>query len=354
MALIGAGSPFEDPGSVYVVQRVDSEWKCRTELTSDIERVALFGWSVSVSGEYAFIGSPRLVTGVVFVFQLIDDRWVRVSELVPPDAKGGDDFGWSVFAEPERIIIGAWQHEGNAECSGMLEREAKVSAKTSMREDRFGFAVAIHGNVAVIGAPYGDVDGYADAGCIYVFQRAGRDWIEEARLTAPQVTAGELFGHSVGVSGKTIVVGAPGTRHHAADDNPTGAAYIFRCVEGAWTESMLVSETSACLDRFGASVAIDGDVVLVGMSSLRNQGRVSVFERRDSKRQDDNDEKWIHTDTLAVPGAPVRQRFGSSVSLSGKRAIVGTLASRTNGGAYLFERQGQEWVLERALGPEVR
>lgn len=125
--------------------------------------------------------------------------------------------------------------------------------------DAFGQALAVSGDVAVVGAP--DMDG--GRGAAFVFTRAAGVWTEAARLQASDRSADDNFGAAVAIDGDRIVVGAPevGLTAH-------GAAYVYEYDGAAWPEVAILEGSSALPDpgawRFGASVAVSGDVIAVG------------------------------------------------------------------------------------------
>ena len=97
----------------------------------------------------------------------------------------------------------------------------KLTASDPTASNRFGYAVSIDGNRAVVGKPYDDdvcpEDPWCNSGSAYVFRRDDNGtpgyspddvWIEEAKLNASDAAAGEKFGISVSISGNRIVVGA--------------------------------------------------------------------------------------------------------------------------------------------------
>src|SRR5207253_352784 len=88
------------------------------------------------------------------------------------------------------------------------------------------------------------------------------------------VRDGYHFGCSVGVSGDTVVVGAFGEDSAATGVNgaqadqtapEAGAAYIFARSGGVWSqEAYLKASNAEPGDRFGQSVGVLGDTVVVG------------------------------------------------------------------------------------------
>src|SRR5262245_40901162 len=98
-----------------------------------------------------------------------------------------------------------------------LAQQAKLTAGDAAVSDIFGNSVSIDGDTAVVGAPNDDTDAGADAGSAYVFVRSGSSWVQQAKLTGSLSPAGGAFGAAVGISGDTIVVGAPFAANESAD-----------------------------------------------------------------------------------------------------------------------------------------
>jgi hypothetical protein len=110
-----------------------------------------------------------------------------------------------------------------------------LAGSTTDAGDRFGSAVALSGDTLLVGAPYA---GLNERGEAYVFSRSNGAWIEQARLLAPPAIALDFdhFGASVAIEGDLAVVGAPEARA-----NDSGAAFVYRRVGTTWAfESTLV------------------------------------------------------------------------------------------------------------------
>ena len=133
----------------------------------------------------------------------------------------------------------------------------------------FGNSVAVVGKVAVVGAPEVDDGTIEKSGAVFVFTRdpSTETWTQAADLRANDAAQDDLFGHSVGFDGETIVIGAPG------DDSAKGAAYVFiwddkgtpDLSDDAWSQTAKLTASDAAIsDLFGRSVAIDGDTIVVG------------------------------------------------------------------------------------------
>ena len=227
-----------------------------------------------------------------------------------------------------------------------------------MAGDFFGRCVSISGNRVVVGA---ENEGAGNAGSVYVFTRSGTDWSFEANL----IGANEGFGQCVAISGNTIVVGAPSNTIASLD---TGAIHVFffdGTNWGAQASPLLVSGVAAG-DHFGSSVAIDGDLIVVGARfadvnvSLPDAGRVHAFERLPMATT------WTEqtgSPIVAMNGASADagafDEFGHSVALHGTTLVVGApredeAFGNDAGSAYVYERVGTDWVAGPKIVPSSR
>ncbi len=138
--------------------------------------------------------------------------------------------------------------------------EQKLIAADGAAGDFLGLSVAVDGDTAVVGAPFEN----AGAGSVYVFTRLGDGWSETAKLTATDGAPGDSLGGPVAIEGDTIVAGAPGDDVGANVNQ--GSVYTFaRTGAPARNQTAKLTATDgAAGDRFGRSVAIDGDTIVAG------------------------------------------------------------------------------------------
>jgi LPXTG-site transpeptidase (sortase) family protein len=239
---------------------------------------------------------------------------------------------------------------------GAIQLASLASAQAEPLAE-LGWAVAISGNTAVVGARNEDFDrstgALTNAGAAYVFVRSGSSWFQEAKLVPRDPNTGDTFGVSVAIDGNTIVVGATGSDPDDLTD--AGAAYVFLREGINWTQkAKLVPLDPAAEDNFGSSVAIDGDTILVGADNKDllinfDAGAVYVFVHRGNSW--DQKAKLVASD--ARPGA----YFGSAVALDGNTAVIGATEAnpaglRGPGAAYVFEGRGNSWQQEARLAAE--
>jgi uncharacterized Fe-S cluster protein YjdI len=190
--------------------------------------------------------------------------------------------------------------------------------------DQSGRSVAISGDTIVIGAhqdddacPSGE---FCNSGSAYVFVLSEQGWIQQAKLTADDAEALDVFGWDVDIDGDTVVVGA------RSKDNQTGAAYIFERDGEAWDQThKLLSTDPDELEQFGVAVAIDGDTIAVGArndgdlcaqgDAFCNTGSIYIFESEP--------ESWTFTQRITSHQQMIGDNFGAELALCNDRLAVG-------------------------------
>jgi hypothetical protein len=205
-------------------------------------------------------------------------------------------------------------------------QQAKLTASDGAEGDAFGISVAVAGQTVIVGADMDDDMGQ-DSGSAYVFVQDGSAWVEEAKLLAKDGQKGDQFGASVAISGNIAVVGAPGADLAGTD---LGAAYVFRYNGGNWNEGdKLIAGDGKEGDLFGASVSISADYVVVGAPGADGSGALYIFKFDGSR--------WILEGKVNPADAAPGQDFGGSVSISGDAILSGAMGDDDQAGAaYAF------------------
>lgn len=341
-------------GSAYVFVRTGGVWTEQAKLTaSDAAASDQFGISVAVSGDTAVIGAYSADhaggsnAGAAYVFVRTGGAWAQQAKLIALDGAENDFFGISVAVSSDTVVVGANGDDDAGASSGSVyvfvrsgvvwTQQAKLIASDAA-SDSFGLAVAVTGDTAVVGAPYRDFSvAVTDVGAAYVFVRTGSVWSQQARLyfTDPS-GVGDLFGISVAVSGETALVGAIGKNAGATD---SGAAYVFTRSGSAWTQQAKLSAFDAAQnDQFGISVAVSGDLALVGAhyddhAGGNGAGSAYTFVR--------NGGVWTQQAKLIATDTAAGDFFGNSVAASSDAVVLGAHADDHAGGtdagaAYIF------------------
>jgi hypothetical protein len=260
--------------------------------------VGYSGNTVIVGGSQVWT-APAGRTGAAYIFVRGDREWIVQQRLTPSS-------GWAV-------------------------------------DDLFGQAVAIEGDIAVVGAPGRDDSG-SQSGATFVFRRTGTVWAEVQRLIPSGAFANMRFGTDVAIDRGTIVVGAAGHDVYGTD---AGAAYVFVPSGTMWTEQqMITASDAAAYDYLGDAVAIQGDTAVVGARGDDDRGSASgsvyVFQRIGGF--------WTQTRKLTGSTTGVADEFGSALDLDGALMVVGAYGeydSRLSGAigtAYVFAIVDGSWT----------
>jgi len=341
----------EDAGALYPVT-IDPTVTQIVLTPSDGSSSVHFGQSLSISANTALVGAPSEGgdTGAAYVFVFSGGVWSQQAKLTASDGVSGDQFGSSVSVDGATAVIGASganSAQGEAyvfmQSGSTWTLQAKITASDGAAGDQFGVSIAVSGASAVVGAS-GSASGQ---GAAYVFAAAGSAWSQQAKLTAADAAAGDLFGASVSLSGTTAVAGAAGKFVG------TGAAYVFINSSTSWSQqAKLTAADGASGDLFGFSVSISGDTVLAGAPIKTCQfscgtaragglGGAYVFIRTGTS--------W--SQQAALVSSDGGGAFGYSVAVSGTTAIV--LENYNNsfltGAAFAFVRSGTNWPQQAKL-----
>lgn len=231
---------------------------------------------------------------------------------------------------------------------GIIETKLSDDLVNNMELDgSLGTSLGISGDTIVVGAPL--FDGWT--GAAHVYRASGADWNMVQELLQTGGAVGFSFGQDVAIDGDTLVVSAPGT--FDGGGVPTGAAVVFEFDGTAWIETtQLFADDGGLNDGFGTSVAISGDTIVVGVPA---RTAAYVFERDVG-----GPDNWGQRIKLGGPAAgPL---FGQDVALDGDTLVVATpgcLAATllgpcagvgpTPGSASVFRGVGV-WALEAGLG----
>lgn len=255
-------------------------------------------------------------------------------------------FGSAVDVQGDRMVVGdPYDSDMGREAgaayvyqrtpAGAWQLVTRLEAPGGAREDRFGSAVAIHGDTIVIGAP-GDDDAGTNTGSVYVFQDTGSSIAYATKFYAVDRYANDYFGSDLDFDGTHLVVG---TRQRTA--SVPRRAYVFREAHvGSWTQAArLLSASGATSGDFGWAVTIEDDTVVV-TDPAEALGRAYVYQRSDAGT-------WPTTPTATLVGSNLSTgaSFGEDVAIDGQTILVGGVAAFWTGtAAYAFERPAGGWI----------
>ena len=232
---------------------------------------------------------------------------------------------------------------------GACFTEEPLLASDGTDRELFGSSVAVEGRLMVIGAE--GWSGLGFPGKAYVFGNQGGSWGERAVLIPSDSSPEDHFGSTCDVDRGTVVVGAWGNDHlnPGVPFSNAGAAYVFRNPGTGWVEvQRLTADDAGDGHFFGQAVAVGGPVVVVGAPEDDDtgvyDGSAYVFEDGPSGFQQV---------AKLVSNEPFVARFGASVAIDGDRIAVGAegIGSLGSEATYVFVRSGGGWAQEARLVP---
>ncbi len=311
-----------DAGAVYVFVRSPlGQWSQQAYIkAAHPDAGDFFGASVDVDGDVLVIGAlnedggiPGIngnqtdnsveSAGAAYIFERSEGAWTQQAYLKALSPSNYNLFGESSSVSGGTVVVGSayettdLDFDGTSpipvefvsgavyvytKTDGSWERQAYLSASNRQTGDRFGCRVALSGDTLVVGASEEDSgesgvngneadDSKPESGAAYVFQRTGTTWAQEAYLKAINPDVNDRFGDSVAISGQTVVVGSQYEQSSASDNHndnsltSAGAAYVFHRTNNGWAfNAYLKSESPDAEDHFGVGVAIDNKTILIG------------------------------------------------------------------------------------------
>src|SRR5581483_5119115 len=291
--------PMATPGAVYVFVKPASGWKDMTEtaklVASDGIAGDAFGNSVSISGGTIAVGAffVNNFSGRAYVFTRTGSTWKQAAELTASDSSGFLDYlGCSVAISGNTVVAGSFGHNNFAGATYVyvepgtgwtnMTETAELSVANGRGGDNLGFSVGISGTTIVAGAP-GAANGNGSA---YVYVEPANGWGTtsnfNAQLAAPDAVQGDSFGQAVGSSssGGVVVVGAPGQT--VGGNVEQGAAYVYVRPKTGWVttrraSSELTASDGAAFDTMGVSVGVSGSTFVTGAPKSNTPGEAYVF-----------------------------------------------------------------------------
>jgi hypothetical protein len=284
-----------------------------------------------------------------------EDDIVYPVKLIADDGNFGDWLGRRVSISGKYAIAGALHDDDDRGSAYIFERSAtdwiqqtKLTASSPAAGDQFGSDVSISGDNAIVGADRNDYNG-PWSGSAYIFQRTNTGWIQQHMLVPSDGNVADRFGNAVSISGNYLIIGA-----YWDDDNGfnSGSAYVFRQDVAGWElEAKLTASDGAKDDWFGYDVSINGNYAIVGAvldnNNGINRGSAYIFRRDGSN--------WVQQAKLVAEDGQAGDEFGGSVCLKGNNVVIGAIGNDDTGedagAAYIFERKGDDWIQQARLVP---
>lgn len=337
-------------------------------LASDGSGNHYFGTCTEVFGDIAMVGAVGYpgngeMRGAVYVYRYEEatDTWNETHKLVASDGGEGDRFGQAVSLQGDLALIGAYGHNGYMGAAYMFRydsgtdtwvEKAKLVGSDVSGDANFGQNVALHGDVALVGARYVDGNG---AAYVFRYDSGSGVWNEEAKLTASDGNLYDLFGSAIALHHEVALIGA-----YACDfpEDSAGAAYVFRYDAGTQTwseEAKLLASDGDLYDHLGYCVRLEQDMAMISAPGDENAsgdswaGSVYIF------RHDAGTGTWTETSKISPADATEDMYFGNKLDLCGDIAVFGgnTETQDLTCWVYIYDAAMQTWEEQSRLHPSA-
>lgn len=356
MGVVGASGVWtlQIGGHAYVVDVTTGAIRSGLPLVGDEpDRLWVFG--VGIGDGIALVGyqdeSLSTYRNGVQRFDISDpDAPVYLGTFVPSDASFTDAFGDAIAVDGNIAVIGASGDDDNGGLSGSAylfdittgTQIAKILPSDGGSVQQFGFSVDIDGDTVIVGARW-DNDLGPRSGSAYLFDISDpANPVETAKLLASDGEADDFFGFDVAVSGGLALVGAIFEDERGFD---AGAAYLYDISDPfSPVETRKITPTDANdTDDFGWTVALDGDVALIGSRTdddlFPGGGSAYLFDVSDPSGP-------AEVVKMTPMDASANATFGWSGDLDAGRALIGASQSDVP-----VVNAGQAYVFDATLGP---
>lgn len=224
--------------------------------------------------------------------------------------------------------------------SNPIQQLAELTPANRVNMDWFGFSIAVSSQTVVVGDFDANIESY---GAAYVYTKPANGWgnmTQTAKLTSSD--NGEGFGASVAIDGNIIVVGAANTSNFDPQTSTPGAVYVFVKPAGGWKDmtetAKLVATDGMNGDAFGNSVSISGTTIAIGAFFVNNfSGRAYVFTV--------NGHTWTQAAELtASDSGGILDYLGCSVAIDGNTIIAGSDGHNNfQGSTYVYVEPASGW-----------
>jgi hypothetical protein len=306
-----------------------------------------FGSAVAISGTQAVVGAPFDSTvaskaGIAYLYNLANPAPLTPNQVLRDSSRQSvsDAFGTSVAISGTRMVVGTRYAGGVAvyDLAGTAPTApvAKIFNPGPATSIFFGQSVAVSGTLVAVGSPYAvDGAGLSAPGTVYLFDLAGTTpGTPVLTLQRPGATGDDYFGGAVAMSGTLLLVGA-----YSEDTGGVnaGSAYVYDLASATPAVPMftLHNPNPSFFKEFGSSVSISGTRLVVGASydtSAVARGSAYVYDLASAT-------PTVPVASLGSPSASTSDHFGYAVAIDGTRVAVGAFAF---GIVYVYDVAGSD------------
>jgi uncharacterized protein (DUF2345 family) len=218
---------------------------------------------------------------------------------------------------------------------------AELTPTNRAKNDWFGISIAMSDDTVVVGDFDANIEQF---GTVDVFVKPANGWSNMTQTaTLSSSDNGIGFGVSVAISGNIIVVGAANTSNFNKQQSTPGAAYVFVKPAGGWksmTETVkLTASDGVDGDAFGNSVSISGNTIAVGAFFVNNfSGRAYVFTCNANSCSQ-------AAELSASDSDGILDYLGCSVAISGNTVVAGSYGHNNfQGATYVYVEPAGGWA----------
>jgi FG-GAP repeat len=268
-------------------------------------------------------------------------------------------FGYALALNSHFLLVGMPRYKDGRVAvftrkhQGPWKRTASLDPADVSPGDFFGDAIALRGNLAVVRANssmrifraegarwrqlqklprfvdaaigasvvFGGDPLFEETGAVHVFRPDKRGRFRKVQtLIAQEALPGALFGSRIAVSDDTLVVGAP------RDVEGRGAAYIFKRHGGRWRQSQqLIAINGEPDDDFGTAVSISGGRIVIGAPGARSHagGLECADVQGVAYVFAPGRGLWLEQQKVEAPQCVLTVQFASEVDISHDRLAIG-------------------------------
>jgi hypothetical protein len=324
----------DDKGSVYLFNAATGTQILKL-MADDGQAEDHFGFSVAIAGGVVAVGAPGhdaggVDSGAAYLFDA--STGAQLAKLTPDDLDEGDEFGNSIAIDNGIVAVGAWRADEYGDGSGAAylfdastgNQIEKLLPDTGNNYQTFGVSIAMDDGVVAIGARtyYVLGDGFTFAK-VYLFDVSTGNQLHRLQADVENYNGdqGGHFGDAVDINNGLVAVGAP---NRSIFFDFSGAAYVFDASTGEQLHFIFPADGHD-RDHFGASIAIDNDVMAIGANedddSAWAAGSAYLFDAVSGTQIDK---------LLASDGAQFDE-LGSSIAIENNTVVVGAIGVDNNG-----------------------
>jgi|GEM_PF-2675551 len=365
-ALVGATTVGSTPqlGYVYLFDPVNPAAALMTPTdsfsSSDQVHADRFSSSMSLSGDMAAVGASSATTNVggYYLFRNLDTP--DSLEQIRLDLSGSptNKLGTAISISGNTVVTGVSSIAGKVNGSGAaylyrdvdtaigpaITEDLRLVASDGANGDRFGTAVSMDGNTALVSADLA-TGLVADAGAAYLFRNlntapAGVDREQDVKLTASEGASGERYGTAISLSGGIALVGAYEAK--GADSlTQTGAAYFYRNLDTTGApevteQAKLLASDGAVGHQFARAVSVSGTTAIVTARQKNDGASTGVGAAYLYLSLDTASGNTFEDLRILASDRGSNHQFGTAVDLNGDDFIISALGhTSSRGRAYV-------------------